>query len=133
MKKIIVFLVIVHSIISCDPEYDWQGVEFSYVEVNGWENDNFQIKTHFEIIELSNEQYFKWYRNDSLKLEGYITEFLEKEAESHATYSLVKFSNGYYTQLKKIIIDNSIVLDTKWPRQSKDSLSMFEYERLEAY
>ena len=66
-------------------------------------------------------------------MEGYGEELIENKAESHETYALVLFSNGYYTQFKKLILNDRIVLDTKWPRKSKDSLSMYEYERLEWY
>ena len=132
-KNIFFFLIILFSI-SCNPDY-WVGhSEYDYMSENGWKNEHMNIETSFKMINSRNTQYFKWYRNDSLIMEGYMQEFIDNYAKQHETYALVLFSNGYYTQFKKVVLDNNtVVLDTKWPRQSKDSLSLYEYERLEWY
>jgi len=132
--KIITYLLIIIFTISCDPNYDWQGSEYDYRAENGWKNEHIKIETSGRTIESAYEQYFKWYKNDTFYMEGYISEFIEREAETYETYALVLLSNGYFTQFKNIRLTNShFVLDTKWPRKSKDSLSQFEYERLESY
>jgi hypothetical protein len=67
---------------------------------NGWQNENFKIETSWIQIDVPPEaydvttQYFKWYRNDTLLMEGYIKEFIEKYAKSKETYALVRLSNG---------------------------------------
>lgn len=133
MKKLIIYFVIVLSFISCDPDYNWHGSEYDYVSENGWENEHLNMETSWERINSETNQYFKWYRNDTFYMEVYIKEFIDRKAETHETYAMVLFSNGYYTQFKKLILNDSVVLYTKWPRQTKDSLTMFEYERLEWY
>ncbi len=140
MKTSIVFLILIFFTTSCNPpDYAWVQDEYDYMSEIGWKNENFKIETSW--IQIDNPpyaydvttQYFKWYRHDSLLMEGYIKDFIEKYAKSKETYALVQLSNGYYTQFKKVVSDNYIGLDTKWPRMTKDSLALFEYERLNAY
>ena len=132
-KNVFFFLIILYSV-SCTPDY-WDGdSEYDYMAKNGWKNEYMNIETSYEMINSRGNTYFKWFRNDSLIIEGYIQELFDNYAKPHETYSLALISNGYYTQFKKIELENNqLVLDTKWPRQSKDSLSMFKYERLEWY
>ena len=134
LKNSIIFIVLVLTTISCDPDY-WEGdTEYNYMSEIGWKNENMNIETSFKMVNSRNTQYFNWYRNDSLIMEGYIQEFIDKYAEQHETYALVLLSNGYYTQFKKVELDNNnVVLDTKWPQKTIDSLSLYEYERLEWY
>ena len=131
MKTFIIFFILVLSTISCDPDYNWHGYEYDYVSDNGWKNEHIRVETSIERINNATEQYFKWYRNDTLYIKGYGEELIESKAETHETYALVLFSNGYYTQFKKLILNDQVVLDTKWPRKTIDSLSQYEYERLE--
>ena len=139
MKKIIIFSLTVIFCFSCEKNY-WGDSAYYYMSENGWKNENITIETSWKIINDTTKQsvqYFKWYRNDTFYLEGYIDEFIKKYQTHDETYALVVLTNGYYTQFKQVGIEkepyNEIVLDTKWPRKSIDSLSLFDYERLEAY